>query len=101
MNLETIKVATQIKAPIAVVWERWNSPEDIVKWNSASPLWHTVSSVNDLKVGGCFSYRMEAKDGSMGFDFQGVYDIVDPEHKISYTMADGRKVDSKRRCYLS
>jgi uncharacterized protein YndB with AHSA1/START domain len=75
-----------------LVWKLWTTPEDIVKWNYASDDWHTPMAVNDLRKGGRFSYRMEARDGSSGFDFEGVYDNVILKEKIEYTLADGRKV---------
>ncbi|WP_165020955.1 MULTISPECIES: SRPBCC family protein [unclassified Dysgonomonas] len=75
-----------------IVWRYWNNPAHIVGWNSASDDWHTTNAINDLRVGGYFSSRMEAKDHSMGFDFEGRYDEVVPNKKIAYTLADGRKV---------
>ena len=82
-----------IEAPIDEVWELFNDPEQIMQWNTASPDWHTVSSENDLQIGGEFSARMEAKDGSAGFDFAGVYDDVVRNESIAYTLGDGRTVD--------
>lgn len=79
-----ITVSTVIRAPILEVWRLYNSPEDIKVWNTASPDWHTTSSVVDLRVGGRFSSRMEAKDGSFGFDFEGQYTRVDPPRLIEY-----------------
>ncbi len=87
-----ITIQAVIHAPVETVWEVWTRPEHIVKWNNASEDWHTPRATNDLRVGGKFTSRMEAKDGSMGFDFEGVYDEVEPLKKIAYTMADGRKV---------
>jgi len=73
-----ITVETTIAAPIELVWQTWTTPEDIKQWNAASPDWHTTQASVDLRVGGVFSSRMEAKDGSMGFDFAGTYTkIVD------------------------
>ena len=92
MEKQLITVSADIHAPIKVVWESWTKPEHIVKWNNACADWHTPRAIVDLRVGGKFSSRMEAKDGSMGFDFEGVYDEVQPMKKITYTMADGRKV---------
>jgi uncharacterized protein YndB with AHSA1/START domain len=89
-NLVTISAA--IHAPIEKIWEYWNSPDHITQWNTASPDWHTLHAANDLSVGGKFTARMEAKDGSFGFDFEGVYDEVVPNKLISYTIGDGRKV---------
>jgi uncharacterized protein YndB with AHSA1/START domain len=87
-----ITVGTTINAPVKKVWEYWTKPEHITRWNSASDDWHTPSATNDLKVGGSFSCRMEAKDGSMGFDFGGVYDAIRENEYIEYTLGDGRKV---------
>jgi len=76
-----ITVEAKILAPIAQVWSAWNTPDDIKQWNAASEDWHTTKSEIDLRVGGGFSARMEAKDGSMGFDFAGTYTKV-VEHKL-------------------
>lgn len=90
--METITIEANIKAPVEKVWKLWSGPEHIVKWNAASDDWHTTTAENDLRKGGKFSSRMEAKNGSFGFDFGGVYDDV-VEHKlIAYTLGDGRKV---------
>nr|WP_294858508.1 SRPBCC family protein [uncultured Fluviicola sp.] len=93
MKKTKITVESSVSAPVAKVWDYWNTPEHITKWNSASADWHTPKSENDLRVGGRFTARMEAKDGSFGFDFGGTYDEVVPHEKISYTMDDGRKTD--------
>lgn len=77
-----ITVEAHISAPIDKVWRAWNTPDDIVKWNAASSDWHTTRSTVDLRVGGQFSSRMEAKDGSMGFDFAGVYTKIVPMQLI-------------------
>lgn len=90
--METITIESTVKAPIEKVWKLWNTPEDVTKWNNASPDWHTPKAENDVRTGGTFNYRMEAKDGSMGFDFGGTYDEVKTNEKIAYTMGDGRKV---------
>jgi uncharacterized protein YndB with AHSA1/START domain len=87
-----ITVESSINAPVEKVWKLWNAPEHITKWCTATPEWHTPRSENDLRVGGSFSSRMEAKDGSFGFDFGGIYDEVKTNEKIAYTMSDGRKV---------
>ena len=92
-NHSKITVETTIHAPIEKVWSYWTEPIHITKWNSASDDWHTPSSENDLRVGGKFTSRMEAKDGSFGFDFGGVYDEVKLNEFISYTIGDGRKVE--------
>ena len=87
-----ITVENTIDAPVAKVWEFWTKPEHIIKWCNASDDWHTPRAENDLKVGGKFASRMEAKDGSMGFDFGGVYDAVTTNEYIEYTLGDDRKV---------
>ena len=87
-----ITVTATVHAPVEKVWKMWSTPEDIMQWNSASDDWHTPKAENDLRTGGTFSSRMEAKDGSFGFDFGGVYDEVKPNELIEYTMGDGRKV---------
>lgn len=87
-----ITVKTTVKAPVEKVWELWTGPEHITRWNQASDEWHSPQAQNDLRPGGAFSYRMEAKDGSFGFDFGGVYDTVQPHQLIQYTLGDGRKV---------
>lgn len=87
----SITVEATINAPVEKVWKLYTSPEHIVKWNTASPDWHTTRAENDLRAGGTFLSRMEAKDGSFGFDFGGVYDEVKTNELIAYTMGDGRK----------
>ncbi|MBA3705188.1 MAG: SRPBCC domain-containing protein, partial [Bacteroidetes bacterium] len=82
----TITVETTVNAPIEKVWKLWTSPEHIIKWNNASDDWHTPTAENDLRVGGKFVFRMEAKDRSNGFDFWGVYDQIKPNELIMYTM---------------
>ncbi len=89
---QKISIEATVNAPMTKVWESWNAPEHIMQWNSADPGWHCPSSENDLRPGGKFRHRMEAKDGSFGFDFEGVYDVVDPHRQIAYTMSDGRTV---------
>jgi uncharacterized protein YndB with AHSA1/START domain len=85
-----ITVETTVRAPLEAVWRAWTTPDDIVHWNAASNDWHTTAAAVDLRVGGAFSSRMEAKDGSMGFDFEGTYTEVEPMRRIAYAMADGR-----------
>jgi uncharacterized protein YndB with AHSA1/START domain len=88
-----ITVETTVKANIDKVWNSWTLPEHIIQWNSASNDWHTPSAQNDLRVGGRFIYRMEAKDKSMGFDFGGVYTEVIVHRRISYSLGEDRSVD--------
>jgi uncharacterized protein YndB with AHSA1/START domain len=87
-----IIITTRVNAPVNKVWEVWNAPEHIVNWNTASPNWYTTKAKNDLREGGQIISRMEAKDGSSGFDFIGTYDIVKEHEHISFTLSDGRKV---------
>ncbi len=91
-NKTVVTVENTINAPISKVWEYWSKPEHITKWSFASDDWHTPRATNDLRKGGSFSSRMEAKDGSMGFDFGGVYDEVRNNEYMEYTMGDGRNV---------
>src|SRR3954470_18379768 len=84
----TITVENTVNAPVEKVWKFWTSPEHITKWNNASDDWHTPFAENDLRPGGKFVSRMEAKDGSFGFDFGGVYDDVKPNEMIGYTVGD-------------
>ena len=87
-----ITVETVVKADPNTVWAAWNSPADIQHWNTASPDWHTPRASLDLREGGKFSVRMEARDGAEGFDFEGTYTRVEPRKRIEYTMSDGRTV---------
>lgn len=91
--MEPIHIETTIYQNVETIWNAYTSAEDIKQWNQASADWHCTSAVNDLRVGGKFSNRMEAKDGSFGFDFEGTYTDLKPFEQISYIMADGRKVD--------
>lgn len=91
-NKTIITVEATVNAPVEKVWKFWTSPEHITKWNNASDDWHTPYAENDLRVGGKFTSRMEAKDGSFGFDFWGVYDVVVTNERIEYTLGDDRKV---------
>lgn len=93
VNRTKITVAATVNAPVEKVWEFWNTPAHIMKWCSASDDWHTPRAENDLRVGGAFSSRMEAKDGSFGFDFGGIYDKVETHKLIAYTLGDDRKVE--------
>jgi uncharacterized protein YndB with AHSA1/START domain len=83
-----ITVETMVEAPIEEVWRAYTTPEDIKQWNAASDDWHTTAATVDLRVGGAFSSRMEAKDGSMGFDFAGTYTKVVPHKLIEYSFGD-------------
>ena len=87
-----ITVENTVNAPVEKVWDYWTKPEHITNWNFASDDWHSPWAKADLREGGTFSARMEAKDGSMGFDFGGVYDVLRKNELIEYTMGDGRRV---------
>ncbi|MCF8368148.1 MAG: SRPBCC domain-containing protein [Bacteroidales bacterium] len=88
-----VKVEIKIPADINRVWEYWTSPEHITHWNFASDQWCCPSAVNNLQAGGELNWRMEAKDGSMGFDFTGTYDQVIDKKMIACTLTDGRKLN--------
>ncbi|MFD0672181.1 SRPBCC family protein [Cohnella sp. GCM10027633] len=88
----TITIEALIHAPADKVWRIWTEPQHITKWNQASDDWHAPRAENDLRPGGAFTTRMEAKDGSFGFDFGGIYDEVVENELITYTLGDGRKV---------
>ncbi|RYE18483.1 MAG: ATPase [Sphingobacteriaceae bacterium] len=90
-QLTKIRVEAVVNAPIAKVWEAWTTPGDIMQWSTPDPSWHTTSSENDLIAGGKFNNRMEAKDGSFGFDFSGIYDRIVMHQEITYTLDDGRQ----------
>lgn len=83
-----ITVETMVDAPLAEVWHAYSNPDDIQRWNAASDDWHTTASTVDLRPGGAFSSRMEAKDGSTGFDFAGTYTTVVEGKLIEYTFGD-------------
>lgn len=88
----SITVEATINAPVEKVWNLWTEPKHIIHWNNASDDWHTPKAENDLRAGGTFLSRMEAKDGSMGFDFEGKYSTVEKHKRIAYTLGDGRQV---------
>ena len=83
-----ITVETTVAAPIEKVWRAYTTPEDIKQWNAASDDWHTTAASVDLRPGGAFSSRMEAKDGSVGFDFAGTYTTIVPHRLIEYAFGD-------------
>jgi len=87
-----ITITTNIQAAIEKVWDCWTLPEHIVNWNFASPDWHAPAAENDLREGGEFVFTMAARDGSVAFDFTGIYTLVEPYKLIEYRIADGRKV---------
>ncbi len=91
MNNSQLTVEANIQADIQTVWSAYTAPEHITKWNFATDDWQCPHAENDLRVGGRYLARMEAKDGSFGFDFEATYDEVSPVSKLVYTMTDGRK----------
>jgi uncharacterized protein YndB with AHSA1/START domain len=93
METGRVMVETTVNTPVEKAWRYWTEPVHITKWNNASDDWHTPVAEIDLRVGGKFLSRMEAKDGSFGFDFSGVYDEVRLNEFISYTLGDGRRVE--------
>ena len=88
-----VNVSAEIHAGVEKVWDAWNNPSHTVNWCFASDDWHAPNATCDLRVGGSFVTRMEAKDGSFGFDFGGVFDEVIEHKRIVYHMGDGRKVE--------
>lgn len=93
MSTRTIEVEAIIHKPLDLVWTCWTSPSHIVNWNYASEDWHCPQAVNDLRVGGSFMYTMASRDGSMSFDFTGVYEAIEGKEKISILLGDGRRWD--------
>ncbi len=85
-----ITVETTVNAPLEKAWHVWTEPMHIMQWCFASDDWHCPNAKNDIKTGGEFTTTMAAKDGSMAFDFEGVYSSVIPNKEIAYTMGDGR-----------
>lgn len=90
--MEPITVQRTVPTTPEKAWDFFTQPHFITQWNFASPDWCCPSATNTLEVGGTFSYRMEAKDGSMGFDFEGVFDVLEPGRELRYRLPDGRKV---------
>jgi uncharacterized protein YndB with AHSA1/START domain len=90
--IQMITVQATINAPVSKVWECWNKPEHIVNWCFASDDWHAPRATNDLKVGSSYTTRMEAKDGSFGFDLTGIYDEIEVNRLIKYHLEDNRNV---------
>lgn len=91
-TIAPITIHASINAPREIVWTCYTEPEHIKNWNHASDDWQTSTAKNDVTVGGTFLYRMEAKDGSIGFDFAGTYTQVSPYTQLAYTMEDQRTV---------
>jgi len=94
MEKTKITIEAQVAASVQKVWDYYNKPQHITQWNFAHESWQCPSAENDLRPGGKLKSRMEARDGSFGFDFEATYDEVAPLSKIAYTIADGRKVET-------
>lgn len=90
--MATIRIESLVHVPLPTAWQVYNAPEHITRWNAASPDWHTPSASNDLRVGGGYHARMEARDGSTGFDLTATYLAVDDGRSFTYEMEDGRRV---------
>lgn len=90
-----ITIEINVNAPIDIVWDTWTNPKHVVKWNHASEDWHSPNASNDLKVGGKFDYRMEAKDGSFGFDFSGTYIEIEEKSLLLTKLDDDRLVHTE------
>jgi uncharacterized protein YndB with AHSA1/START domain len=90
---EKITIQATVDVPVSLVWKYWTTPEDIVQWNAASPDWHTLKAEINLHENGRFSFRMEAKDKSFGFDFGGTFNVVVINSHIEYTLDDNRAVE--------
>lgn len=95
MEAKQLLVTSLVPASPPKVWEFYNDPKHVVNWNAAHESWSCPKAKNDLREGGKFSYRMEAKDGSFGFDFSGTYHTVRQSEELAYTLDDGRKVNVK------
>lgn len=91
--MQRITIDITILAPVEKVWDYFNEPKHIEKWNFPDETWHTTKAESDFKVGGRFNYHMEAKDKSYGFDFSGVFDEIIEYELVKYTLDDGRKVE--------
>jgi len=90
--MNPITVSTVVQAPLETTWQAFTDPEHVVHWNFAHESWHCPEAVSNLRVGGTFSYRMAARDGSFGFDFSGTYTQLEPHKGFAYTLGDERKV---------
>ncbi len=93
MKTTQIKVEALVDAPLGKAWEHWTSADHITKWYAASDDWHTPRASNDVKVGGRFTFRMEARTQSAGFDFTGTYTLVSPQKHLHCLLGDGRHLD--------
>lgn len=95
MNPTKITVQASLKADSKKAWDYYTNPKHITQWNFADPSWHCPSASNDLRIGGIYNARMEAKDGSFGFDFKAEYTQLEPGKSLSYKMEDGREASVK------
>ena len=95
MSTTKIMIQAIISEAIEKVWDFYTKPEHITQWNFADPSWHCPKAENDLRVGGKYRSRMEARDGSWGFDFEATYDEVVDKEKFTYTMSDGRQATTQ------
>ncbi len=86
--MQKITVSTTVRSSLENTWKCWTEPEHITQWNAASDDWHTPTATNDVRVGGQFNSRMESRDGSQGFDFDGAYTQVEPLRKLAYRLGD-------------
>lgn len=89
---EKIHIEATVKTDAAAAWRAYLEPESVMAWNAASPDWHCPAARNDPRPGGSFSYRMEARDGSAGFDFSGTFLELDAPKRLRYVLGDGREV---------
>jgi uncharacterized protein YndB with AHSA1/START domain len=92
MHTTAFTVTAFVEGKMEQVWDKWTNPQHIIHWNFASDDWCCPRASNDLVVGGKFNWRMESKDGSMGFDFEGVFTAIEPFKKIEYVLADERTI---------
>lgn len=95
MKSNAISIGVSVRSSLDSAWECWTKPEHITQWNFANSEWKCPFAVNELRVGGEFCWRMESKDGSMGFNYSGTYDQIVPHHFVEKTLDDGRKVQVK------
>lgn len=95
METTKVSIGATIAADTQKVWDCWTNPDHITKWNFASDDWHCPSAENNMQVGGTYKARMEAKDGSFGFDFEAIYDEIAEQKKITFTLLDGRKATTE------
>lgn len=93
LNKIVITVQAEVLASLSSVWEKWNQAQHVMHWNYASDDWHSPHAENDFREGGTFRYRMEAKDGSFGFDFSGTYSKIVANSLVASVLDDGRRIE--------